>query len=473
MRHETLMLSREQMREMGYRVVDLIVEHMEELPERPVTRREGREKLEAELGEPPPDQGSDPLQVLERARRDVLGSIMHLDHPRFFGFIPGPSNFVGAMADALAAGFNVYAGTWLESSGAAQIELVTVDWLRQVCGLPEGAGGLFTSGGSMANLTALATARHVKLRGEMDKAIVYCSDQTHTSVDRGLRILGFRREQLLRIPSDSHFRLDLARLRTQVEQDRAAGLRPFCVVANAGTTNTGSVDPLLELAGLCREQDLWLHADGAYGAAAVFCERGRAQLAGLAAVDSLSLDPHKWLFQPYEIGCVLVRERRWLRDTFHILAEYLEDITGKAEEVNFCDYGPQLTRGFRALKLWMTIQVFGLAAISSAVQRGFEMAELAERAIHRLEGWRVVTPAQMGIVTFRCEPEGYSDQQADLLNQSLVEALIEDGFAMVSSTRLRGRTVLRLCPINPRTSEADIHATLGKLDALKRQSPLN
>jgi glutamate/tyrosine decarboxylase-like PLP-dependent enzyme len=375
---------------------------------------------------------------------------------------------VGVVADALAAGYNVFAGTWLESSGPAQIELVTVDWLRQACGLPVGAGGLFTSGGSIANLTALATARHVKLGSGPEEAMVYCSDQTHASVDRALHILGFQPGQLRKIRSDAHFRLNLAQLRKQVDQDRASGLRPFCVVANAGTTNTGAVDPLEELVDFCQGQDLWLHADGAYGASAVFCERGRVQLAGLGGVDSLSLDPHKWLFQPYEIGCVLVRQRRWLHDTFHILAEYLEDTEGHAEEVNFSDHGPQLTRAFRALKLWMTFQVFGGTAISKAIERGFALAEMAQDAIEALHGWRVVTPAQMGLVTFRCEPPGYSPQRADDLNESLVEAMIDDGFAMVSSTRLRGRTVLRLCPINPRTSESDIRATLEKLEALGR-----
>jgi glutamate/tyrosine decarboxylase-like PLP-dependent enzyme len=464
----TLTLSHEQMQALGYRIVDLIIEHMERLPEQPATRRGSRQDLEMLLREPLPDRGQDPLHVLERARRDVFSQIMHLDHPRFFGFIPSPSNFVGAMADAMAAGFNVFAGTWLESSGPAQVELVTIDWLRQACGLPEQAGGLFTSGGSAANLTALAAARQVKLGGDMEGAVVYCSDQTHASVDRGLRILGFRAEQLCRIEADPGFRLDLARLKGQIERDRAAGLRPFCVVANAGTTNTGAVDPLVQLGQLCREQNLWLHVDGAYGASAVFCESGRSQLKGLAVADSLTLDPHKWLFQPYEIGCLLVRDRRWLRETFQILAEYLKDIEGMAEEVNFCDYGPQLTRGFRAFELWMTFQVFGAPAVGDAIQKGLELAELAGRIVANMEGWRQVTPAQLGIVTFRCEPRDCLQQAADALNLSLVEALIADGFAMVSSTQLRGRTVLRMCTINPRTSAADIQTTLEKLDALSR-----
>jgi glutamate/tyrosine decarboxylase-like PLP-dependent enzyme len=454
------------MRALGYKVVDLIVEHLVSLPAKPTTRRTGRTVLQGLLSEPLPLGASDPLAVLERVQRDILGHAMHLDHPRFFGFVPGPSNFVGAMADALAAGFNIYAGTWLEGSGPAQVELTTVDWLREACGLPEGAGGLFTSGGSAANLAALATARHVRLNDDMLGAVVYCSDQTHSSVDRAMRLLGFQPNQLRKINSDRHFRLDVGRLRREMAQDRTAGLRPFCVVASAGTTNTGAIDPLIELVEVCRESSLWLHVDGAYGAAAVLCSEGKALLDGLGAADSLVLDPHKWLFQPYEIGCLLVRQKSWLRDTFHILPEYLADLQGELEEINFCDYGPQLTRSFRALKLWMTFQVFGARQMAVAITKGLDMARVAEQAVRDLADWRVLTPASLGIVTFRFQPEGCTDEEADHLNRFLVEALIDDGHAMVSSTTLHDRVVLRMCPINPRTCKQDVLSTVAKLDQL-------
>jgi len=232
-------------------------------------------------------------------------------------------------------------------------------------------------------------------------------------------VLGYREEQLRKVPSDIEFRLDLAELRRAVEADRAAGRIPFCVVANAGTTNTGAVDPLSKLADYCRGERLWLHVDGAFGAAAVLSERGRAILRGLGRADSLSLDPHKWLFQPYEIGCILVRDEGWLRETFHILPEYLTDIEGQAGEVNFCDRGIQLTRGFRALKLWMSLNVFGRAGFEEAINRGFELAEIAEAALRRTPGWEVVAPAQMGILTFRCTPEGVTGQALNRLNGSL------------------------------------------------------
>jgi aromatic-L-amino-acid decarboxylase len=243
---------------------------------------------------------------------------------------------------------------------------------------------------------------------------------------------------------------------------------PFCVVANAGTTNTGAIDSLPVLAAYCRREGLWLHVDGAYGAAAALCERGRNLLQGLGEADSLALDPHKWLFQPYEIGGVLVREARWLRETFHILPEYLVDIEGSAGEVNFCDRGIQLTRGFRALKLWMSLKVFGAAAFRAALNRGFELAETAEAAVRGLPDWEVVTPAQLGIVTFRYAPPGMATEELDRLNHALVDGMIADGFAMVSSTVLRGQTVLRMCTINPRTTAGDVRETLARLDRIGR-----
>lgn len=461
-----LSLSSEEMRDLGYRIIDILVEHFEQLPGKPVTRKMDRPSLEVRLREPLPEKGANPLHLLSQLQRDVFSNVMHLDHPRFFAFVPGPSNFVSVMADALVAGFNVFAGTWLEASGPAEIELVILDWLRQLCGLPASAGGIFVSGGSMANITALALARQIKLQNPLEQAVVYCSDQTHSSIERGLQVLGFKSDQLRKLPSDVHFRLDLSALPREVKRDRAKGRVPFCVVANAGTTNTGAVDPLPALADFCGQEDLWLHADGAYGAAAVLCEQGKSLLEGIERVDSLSLDPHKWLFQPYEIGCVLVRHAHWLRETFRILPEYLKDIDRKHEEVNFCDCGIQLTRSFRALKLWFSLKVFGATAFREAVQRGFLLAQLFEDTLRELPGWEIVTPTQMGIVTFRFTPRGRSPNEVDDLNRRLVEEMISDGFAMVSSTELRGKTVLRVCTINPRTTEADVLETIRRLDRL-------
>ena len=392
------------MQTFGYHVMDVIVQHFAALHEQPVTRKASRSALEALLREPLPMDASDPIEVLAQLQSDVFPHIMYHSHPRFFAFVPSPSNFVSVMGDALASAFNPVAATWLTASGPAQIELVTIDWLRQLCGLPEAAGGLFVSGGSEANLTALMAARHAMLDDRIPGAVAYCSDQTHSSAERAFRVLGFERTQLRKLPSDEHFRLPVHVLRDAILADRAAGKVPFCVIATAGATNTGAVDPLSDLADCCHEHGLWLHVDGAIGAAATLSNRRRSLVTGLDRADSVTFDPHKWLFQPFDIGCVLVRNRQHLRETFHILPEYLKDTDRGSEEVNFCDYGIQLARRFRALKLWMSLKTFGLNAFEEAVDRGFTLAELAEEVLRESPHWEVITPAQMGIITFRYRP---------------------------------------------------------------------
>ncbi|HRC85201.1 MAG TPA: aminotransferase class I/II-fold pyridoxal phosphate-dependent enzyme [Thermoanaerobaculia bacterium] len=464
--NQALELPPEQMRELGYRVVDLLVDHFTTLPDQRVVRLPSRAELERRLRQSVPETGRPPAEVLAQLAEDVLPFVTRTNHPRFFAFVPVPGNYVSAMADALVAGFGTFAGTWFGGAASAELEILTIDWLRELCGLPESAFGLFVSGGSMANLTALAAARHHYLGDDPRGAVVYCSDQTHSAVERALRVLGFGREQIRKLESDSAFRLPLPSLARALDGDRAAGRRPFCVVANAGTTNTGAVDPLAELSALCRRERLWLHVDGAYGAPAVITEPGRRLLAGLEEADSLALDPHKWLFQPPEMGCVLLREGRQLRETFRILPEYLKDVERGEEEVNFCDYGIQLTRSFRSLKLWMSLQVFGLDAFRQAVARGIELAELAERWLRRSPGWEVVTPAQLGVVTFRFRPPGVAEEELDAFTRAMIDAIVADGFAGISSTALRGRTVARFCTCNPRTTDQDIEFTLEKMQAL-------
>jgi glutamate/tyrosine decarboxylase-like PLP-dependent enzyme len=461
-----LSLPEERMRELGYRVVDLVIDHLARIRDEPAARRGAPRDLEALLREPIPEHGSDPRDVLDRVMRDVLPWTARVDHPRFFAFVPSPGNYVGFLADALASGFNVFAGTWLGASGPAMVELVTVEWLRDLCGLPQGSGGLFVSGGSIANLTALAVARDARLAGRMADGVAYASDQTHSSVTRALRVLGFESGQLRLLESDREYRLPRKALERAIAEDRAAGRLPFCVVANAGTTNTGAVDPLGQLAQLCAVEGLWLHVDAAYGGGALLSARGRLELAGIERADSLVLDPHKWLFQPIEIGCVLVRDGRLMADVFHTRPDYLRDVHRAGEEVHFADLGIQLTRSFRALKLWMSLQVFGLATFRAAVDRGIENAELAERHLAASGLWRIVAPARLGTVAFGWAPAGIDDDEADRVTRDLVEASLADGWAFLSSTMLRSRPVLRLCALNPRTTDADILGTIERLERL-------
>ena len=459
-----LTLEPELARRLGHRAVDAIVERLERLPELPVGEPAGREEMEARLREPLPEHGCDPELVLETVLRDVLAPGLRIDHPRFFAFVPGPGNPVGVLADALAAGFSVFAGAWLGSPGAAMVETLVLDWLRDVCGMPSGTQGLFVSGGSTATLTALAVALAERAGSERPRAVAYVSDAGHSSVERALRVTGVRHVRVL--AGDRDQRLIPGELATAAAADRAAGRLPTCVVATAGTTGTGVVDPLEELRVICDDLGLWLHVDGAYGGAAMLSPRGRARLRGLELADSLTLDPHKWLFQPLEAGCLLVRDGAALERTFSVAPPYLRDAVAEASEINFADRGIQLTRQFRALKLWMSLKVYGAAAFRAAIEHGLELAEHAERRLARDPAWEVMTRAQLGIVTFRARPAGASPAELNALNSRLPAAALADGFAYLSSHRVHGATALRLCTINPRTTRADVDQTIDRLAAL-------
>jgi aromatic-L-amino-acid decarboxylase len=451
----------EEFRRNGYAVVDALVGHWAHLREEPVRRQATRGEVE-QLLEAPFDEAGRPFsEVLEEVLSLVLPHTMRVHQPRFFGFVPGPSNPASALADMLGTGFNVFTGTWMGGAGATVVERRLIGWLASELGLPAEAGGVFVSGGSMANLTALALARERHSMGGSPDAVVYFSDQTHSAVERGLRALGLTAERLRRIESDAAGRIRIERLREAMTSDRAAGLVPFCVVANAGTTSTGAVDAFPLLAELCHAEGLWLHADAAYGGAAALCERGKRVLTGLGKADSIALDPHKWLFQPFDLGCVLVRNDRELAETFRIMPAYMEDVYRMEREINFCDRGLELTRPFRGLKLWVSLRHFGAAAFRAAIERGILLAESAERLLRARAGWEVLTPAQLGIVTFRRQGD-------DALQHLLVERMMQDGLAVLTSTIVAGRAALRLCTINPRTREEDIAATIDRLEELAR-----
>ena len=455
MRHDLavtspLELPPEEMRRLGYRVIDRIVDHLETIDSQPPVVVGDAEALRSALGGAAPDAPGDPDAALDRLFDEVLPWTSRSIHPRFFARIGSPSNFVSTLADTVASGFNLLGTSWVAASGPSTIEVTVVDWLRSWCGMPGGTEGLLVSGGSMASLTALVAAR--ESRGGVG-GVVYLSDQAHASILRDLKVMGEREVRVL--PSDASFRLSVGAVAAAVAADRAAGLSPFAVVANAGTTNTGAIDPLDELADLCASEGLWFHVDGAYGASAALCPPGRSALAGMERADSLTIDPHKWLFQPYEAGAVLIRHPGLLEQTYAMSGEYLRDTFGG--EVNFRDRDIQLTRGVRALKLWLSVQVFGLDAFRSAVAHGIALAEHAEAVLRAREGWEIVTPAQLGIVCFA---------HASANESEISEATVRDGYAAPSTTVLRGRTVLRLCTINPRTTFDDIEATIERMERL-------
>ena len=453
-------LDPEEFRALGHRVVDALADRYARLRDEPVAAPATRAEMERILREPAPEHGADPRAVLDLALDHVLARGLKVDHPRFFAYVPLPGNPLAPLADALASGHDVFAGTWQAAPGAAMVELVTLDWLRDALGLPETTAGIFVSGGSMANLSGLAVALHAAGAADRSRHVLYTSAEAHSSIDRAARLLGV---PVRRVATAAELRLDVAALDAAVAEDRAAGATPWCVAASAGTTGTGSVDPLPELRRRCDAEGLWLHVDGAYGAPAALCPAGAAALAGLETADSLILDPHKWLFQTPELGCLLVRDGHRLTDAFTASAAYLRDAAAGTDEVNFSDRGIQLTRQFGALKLWLSIKVYGLAAFRAAIAHGIALAEHAERVIAADPRWEVVTRAQLGIVTFRLAGD---PAVADERSRALVPALMADGFAFITSTEVHGRVALRLCTDNPSTTTADVDATLARLAEL-------
>ena len=449
------------MRAMGRRVADVVAEHLASLREQPVVTNGLPPDVRARLGDLPEEPG-DFDALLETLRRDVLAYAAREPHPGFMGYVPGCPTFPAVMGDWLATGWNVFAGVWPIAEGPNALELAVLEWFREWIGMPAGAGGLLTNGGSGATLTAVVAARHRVVGDDaarLPRLAVYASDQAHSAVLRAAWIAGVPRAQVRVLPSDDAFRLDVDALRAAIRADRARGLVPMLAAVNAGTTNTGAIDPLDAAADVCAAEDVWLHADAAYGGFAALSPRARPLLAGLGRCDSVALDPHKWLYVPFECGCVLAREPERLRAAFHILPEYLSDVAVRSGAVNFADYGEQLTRQSRALKVWLGVRTAGLAALRAEIERGLDAAERAER-VARDAGLEVTAPARLGVVCFRVRAPGLDDAALDALNERVNAAVNADGRYLISSTRLRGRFTLRLCALGFRTTMADVEGVV-------------
>lgn len=447
-----LELDPEEFRTLGHWVVDRAAEHLATLRDRPPISVAPSAELQNVLGGPVPRSARPVSEGLALLADVGLENQQHGDHPRYFARVPGPSCAVAILGDWLATGMQGVASSWVGGSGTATLELVALEWLRSALGLPAGAEGVLVSGGSMAGITALVAARSATGPG-----VVYLSDQTHASIRRGLVAIDWPAADIRILPADADFRLTAASVRTAVGADLAAGRRPAVVVATLGTTNTGAVDDIPGIATICAEHDLWLHVDGAYGGPALLAS-ARVALDG---VDSFVLDPHKWLFQPYDIGCLWVNRIGSLERAFAMYPEYLVDTRGGPVDLH--NRGLELTRRSRAAKLWLTLRTYGLDALASAVQRGMDLAVVAQRAVESEPGLDVVTPAQLGIVTFSVR--GLDDAG----HVRLAAAVTAAGYAALSSTVLAGRTVLRLCTIHPGTTDDEIRQTVHRM---ARQEPI-
>ena len=459
-----LQVDAERMREIGHLTIDALVDEMARSGSQPVVREGSVTELRQRLQAPPPQRGVAYEQVLERVFTDVTPYRGRPDAAGYMAFVPGFTTWPSAMADLIASALNLDSCWWAGGAGMAQLELTVLEWFAEWIGYPSDASGVLTSGGSAANLTALACARE-RLAGAMrDDLVVYISAQSHSSVARAARALGFRPERVRVVPVDRAYRLRLDVLERAVSADRAAGLRPLVVCANAGTTNTGAIDPLHDLADLCAAHGLWLHVDAAYGGFAVLSDRGRAALSGIERADSVTLDPHKWLFQPFECGALLVRDPDGLRLSFEILPDYLRDVSARTE-VNFSDRGLQLSRMCRALKVWMSIQAFGLAAFRDAVDQSLDLAEEAAARVKASDELELLAPVELSVVALRRVPPGMTDERRiDAVNAALVDAVERSGEVYVSSTRLFGRQAIRLCILNPTTTATLVHRALDIIE---------
>jgi aromatic-L-amino-acid decarboxylase len=455
-------LGADEMRALAHRAVDAIIHDLAEPA--PIVRREPQAGLRARLDAPAPARGRGFDAALDQLFADVLPYRARYGSPGFLGFIPGYPNWVGALGDFIVSALNADAAWWVGAAGATQLELTVLGWFADWIGYPADASGILLGGGSAANLTALACARERRAGPMRDDLVVYVSSESHSSVARAARVLGFRPERVRVLPVDAAFRLSLPAFAATIDADRRRGLTPLAVCANAGTTNTGAVDPLGQLADLCGEADVWLHVDAAYGGFAVLTERGRRALAGIDRADSVALDPHKWLFQPVECGALLVREPDGLERAFAITPDYLRDITAQAGP-NLSDRGLQLTRTSRAVKVWLSVQTFGLDAFRDAIDTAIDLARDAAAHVERSPALELLAPVDLGVVALRRHPPGEDDEERLAhLNEALVVEVERAANAIVSSTRLFGRTAIRLCVLNPTTTAADVARVLKVLE---------
>ena len=468
--HDGLRMAPELMLDLARKAAELVVERIEGLPGENAWDGEFRQGLEDQLLEEPPETGRPAAEVLERAAREILPVALRLDHPRCFGLIPSEPTWPGVLADFMAAGYNINAATWLTASGPTYLELVVIDWLRCWIGYPKSAGGLFTSGGSAASLDAFVAARESV--GHPDRATVYMSDQSHSAHIRAARIIGVRPEGIRLIPCDEHFRLGMEGLARAVAEDRAAGFNPIAVCANAGASSTGAIDPLAAMADYCEAEGIWLHVDAAYGGFAAVTERGRELLRGIERADSIGVDAHKWFFQPYEAGCLLVKDPRTLEFAFGVHHDILQDTVWGAKHPNVSDRGLQLSRSFRALKVWMSIQTFGMAAFRRAVAKGMDFAARAEEYVKASPVLELLTPASLGIVCFRINPDDTTvdEEVLEEINRTVLARVFWEDRAFVTSTLLRGTFSLRLCIANHTTTWDDVRETLETTEQFGREA---
>ena len=479
--------SADEIRQWGNAAIEAMASYLGSIRELPVypntTSRAIREKLDRAL----PEEGVPFEDLLDIFGDVIVPASRHNGHPRMFGYVQAPGTAIAAFADLLASTLNANLTAWRSAPAAVEIERLTIDWIKQILGVEAHAAGLFVSGGSMANLAALAVARRAKASGalasggaqSLHQAMrVYISDETHHSIAKAAALLGLGRDNVRSVAVDERFKIRVEDLVAKITEDLEAGHLPFCVVASAGTVATGVFDPIAEVSEVARRFNLWLHVDASYGGFAALAKSARGLFEALPGADSIALDPHKWLYLPVDCGCVLYRDGQEALATFAHEAEYTRVLDHERDEAfAFWDYGPELSRRFRALKVWMMLKGIGTQALGAAIEKDLACARHLESLVNASEDFEMLAPVELSIFCFRYVPSRLKralataddgerrriDAELDTLNERLLIELQRDGSSYLSNARLHGRFSLRGCVMNYRTTPHDMEILLADL----------
>jgi aromatic-L-amino-acid decarboxylase len=457
----------ESMRKLGHRMIDDMLDYLKTVRERPVWQHTP-DKIKAHFTNHIPKQPQPPEEVYEEFVEKVLPYPMGNIHPRFWGWILGTGTVMGAFAELLAASINTNTGGG-DNHIANHVEKQVIDWIKEMLRYPKSASGVLTSGCSAANIIGLTVARNAKggfnlrrkgLQSSPKKMVLYASQEVHSSIQKAVELLGLGSEALRRIPVNDYFQICLSTLKSSIADDREDGYLPYCVVGAAGTTNTGGVDDLDALADICQQENMWFHVDGAFGAWAALSPKARSKVDGMERADSLALDLHKWMSMPYEIGCVLVRQEEQHRAAFSVMPEYLAHGEGGrglsgGDLPWFSDYSFQLSRGFRALKAWMSLKEHGSCKYSRVIQQNIEQALYLAELVSASPELELSAPVTLNIVCFRYVAPGMDFDMLDEVNKRIVIELQEQGVAVLSGTVIKGKYVLRAANCNHRSRRED------------------